>query len=255
MNLSLRTIIGISIIILTNGCYSKIAENTSMHTYICKKTSSPLTIDGKLNEAQWKNANCFPLVYHSQNNSNTTVSLKMLWDEKYVYIGVDIKDRKLTAKYKSRDSYVWQDDCIELYLDTEPERHHRLTYFEIDVNPNNAVFDAFFVNFYNYNTLYKLGPCEMVTCVDFNLKSAVNINGTLNNSSDVDKGWTMEMAIPISELQTRGARKIKPGTEWMANFFYHNVEDKREFMSWLSLGRDNISHRPEFFGKIYFSSL
>ena len=33
-----------------------------------------------------------------------------------------------------------------------------------------------------------------------NLKTAVKIHGTLNNSKDIDKFWTVEMAIPLKEI-------------------------------------------------------
>jgi hypothetical protein len=215
----------------------------------------PVKIDGILDEQQWVTADIISVKYHKPGiPSNTIVSVKMLWDEQYVYIGAESNDSNLIALHDTRDSHVWQDDCIELYFDTEiEENRHSLTYFEIDINPKNTIFDAFFVNYHDYSELNRIGPCEMVTGLKLDMKTCITIKGTINNSADIDDGWTLEMAIPANQLRTQNTDVIKPGYIWKANVYYHNVEDNREFMSWSPMLPDNSAHRPSTFGKIYFS--
>ena len=52
------------------------------------------------------------------------------------------------------------------------------------------------------------------------LKTAVQLQGTLNNPRDKDRGWSLEIAIPWSALN-RGPRPAvapKDGEQWRVNF-------------------------------------
>lgn len=42
------------------------------------------------------------------------------------------------------------------------------------------------------------------------LKTAVHINGTLNNSADIDKGWSIEIAIPWNALEEAAGKRGVP---------------------------------------------
>ena len=49
--------------------------------------------------------------------------------------------------------------------------------------------------------------------------SAVQLNGTLNKSSDTDSSWTLEMAIPFSCMERPGRiSKPEAGQTWRINF-------------------------------------
>jgi hypothetical protein len=53
------------------------------------------------------------------------------------------------------------------------------------------------------------------------LKTAVRIDGTLNDNSDIDKGWTLEMALPWAGMQwLADGRSLPPkdGDEWRMFF-------------------------------------
>ena len=105
-----------------------------------------------------------------------------------------------------------------------------------------------------------------------NLKSAVKINGTLNNPNDTDEGWTLEMAIPWSAYKTSYFDQNVPADKfWRVNFsrvnWQHdikngNYERKKDtdgkFLPeynwvWSPMGVINM-HEPEKWGYVYFSS-
>ena len=51
------------------------------------------------------------------------------------------------------------------------------------------------------------------------LKTAVAVQGTLNNSNDKDHGWTIEIAYPWSAFTSRQeVKQPQVGTEWRINF-------------------------------------
>ena len=51
------------------------------------------------------------------------------------------------------------------------------------------------------------------------LKSAVKVNGTINNPNDTDKGWMLEIAIPWKAYKKGYFHKNVPKDEfWRVNF-------------------------------------
>ena len=57
------------------------------------------------------------------------------------------------------------------------------------------------------------------------LKSAIHIEGTLNNPKDTDQYWSVEMAIPmraLTELKRPPRGKPEIGEQWRINFQEYN---------------------------------
>lgn len=52
------------------------------------------------------------------------------------------------------------------------------------------------------------------------IKVAAHVNGTINDPSDIDKGWTVEIAYPWSALKECAHRDAPPkeGDQWRINF-------------------------------------
>jgi hypothetical protein len=66
---------------------------------------------------------------------------------------------------------------------------------------------------------YRNGSGAMISYNAPGMKWAVDIQGTLNNPSDVDKGWTVEMFIPFWAVTIGNTPKIPDdGDFWRINF-------------------------------------
>jgi hypothetical protein len=95
------------------------------------------------------------------------------------------------------------------------------------------------------------------------LKSAVSLNGTLNQPDDVDKGWTVELALPWKgmELLAQG-RPLPPkeGDVWRMDFSrfeaLHTCGAKVVPDPGWSLNKHGVydSHIPECFSFVHFST-
>ena len=104
------------------------------------------------------------------------------------------------------------------------------------------------------------------------MKSAITIDGTLNNPNDTDKGWILEMAIPWSVYKKSYFEKNVPKDDfWRVNFSrvnwdYQITDGKYERKKdtngkhlpeynwvWSPQGVINM-HEPEKWGYVYFSS-
>ena len=112
------------------------------------------------------------------------------------------------SKFTERDSNTWEQEVIELFIDADGDKKD---YLELQVTPANVVFDA---KFARHRSDLKIARAWNMA----GLKTAVSVDGTLNKRDDVDKSWTVEMAVPFAEVP--GAKTPpKNGSLWRANLF------------------------------------
>jgi len=174
------------------------------------KTEEGILVDGKMNEGAWskteaRNLNYFYNIDDPNDQQQTT--FRMLWDEKKLYLFYQMEDKYLTVRETQRDGEPYLDDCAEIFFITAADSLD--THFGYELNLNKASND--FIYFNNYyqgkDVVYK----------SFNPEFQVEVTyvGTINDNSDIDKGWTMEIAIPFSNFGELGSMvPIKEGTRW-----------------------------------------
>jgi hypothetical protein len=95
------------------------------------------------------------------------------------------------------------------------------------------------------------------------LRWAVQVDGTLNDDRDIDRGWRVELALPWSGFAALAqGRPLPPreGDEWRMDFsrfesFYAAGVRVSPDPGW-ALNRHGVydSHIPECFSRIVFSS-
>ena len=222
--------------------------------YPVRKTVAPITVDGVADEAAWEKAPAIPFVYFfgvDQPADEQSTTLKMLWDETNLYLFYDCADQGLTARETERNGYPFWDDCAEIFLRPSADPIGMHFAFEINLykKPNDIIM---------INGLYN-GTNIAVAGYDPDYEMEVRLNGTLNDDSDVDEGWTMEIAIPLAALRTNWALpKIGEGVEWgfMGVRLNRDVLEgnNRTVSTPFSLmgNRKNL-HEPECFGRMRFS--
>ena len=94
------------------------------------------------------------------------------------------------------------------------------------------------------------------------MRTAVHVNGTLNDDSDTDRGWSVEIALPWSGIRAlfpEGKRTIPPknGDLWAMDFSRFNTAKApapaKDSGGW-ALNHHGIwdSHVPECFARVVF---
>ncbi len=217
------------------------------------KATSALVIDGKLTEADWKKTRPYLLDHFyrvEQLSDKQETRASMLWDENYLYFSFEAEDQFITAREKDRDGTPYFDDCAEVFLIPTADKIN--FHFGFEVNLYKTSNDFVFLNsFYDdYNVVVK--------AYDPDFEVGISIDGTLNDNSDIDRGWTMEIAIPITALRTVG--KFKPltsGTKWaflLVRQDRNDPEGDRRSTSTLYSLSQNFKdvHDPQFFGLMEF---
>ncbi|HOZ07089.1 MAG TPA: carbohydrate-binding family 9-like protein, partial [candidate division Zixibacteria bacterium] len=136
---------------------------------------------------------------------------KMLWDSTCFYIGAELAEPHVWATLTRRDAVIYHDNDFEVFIDPDADTHE---YYELEVNALNTVWDLLLLKPYRDG-----GPA--VNAWDIaGLQTAVAVEGTLNDPSDVDSGWRVEIAIPWAVLAECAHRPSPPreGDRWKVNF-------------------------------------
>jgi hypothetical protein len=183
--------------------------------YICYRTDTPLQVDGKIDEDAWQQAlwsdYFIDIEGESKPEPRFKTRAKMLWDENYFYIAGDMEESDVWGTLKRRDAVIFHDNDFEVFIDPDGDTHE---YYELEVNALGAEWDLFLVKPYRDG-----GPAINAWDIQ-GLKSAINIDGTLNQPGDVDRGWSIEIAIPWEVLKQCAHKEAPPndGDQWRVNF-------------------------------------
>lgn len=214
-----------------------------------------IRIDGKLDEPAWKKT---PILGPFMDVRTARLSAsqpmrgfgRMLWDDKHLYVGVQVQDSNIIGGFPkdAKDPHLWTKDAIELLIDPDGDGDNE-DYYEIQINPQNLVFDS---QFDKYNEPRKLpdGPFGHEEW-SAKLKSAVVVNGTIDQPEDADQGYSVEAMIPWQSFTK--AKKAPPelGDVWRMNLY--GVKENAG-VGWSPiLGLGNF-HKASRFAKVRFTA-
>lgn len=223
---------------------------TPPREYTCYRTETPITINGIADEPCWQEATrTAPFVDISGEGFPTpkyTTTAQMLWDDNYLYIAARLQEDNIKASLTRRDTIIYYDNDFEVFIDPDGDC---LNYFEIEVNARNVVFDLML------DRPYRSGGNFMAQWNCPGLQCAVHLEGTLNNPSDTDQAWNVEMAIPHQALTLNFDNPLKAGKTWRINFSRVEWLKKggpEENWVWSPTGRIDM-HMPERWGYLHFS--
>ena len=188
---------------------------TNFQQYVCYTTKEPIIIDGILDEESWKKAlssNSFVDIEGSKMPLPLyDTKIKMLWDEDNLYISAWIEETHIWATYTERESIIFHENDFEIFIDPNGDTHN---YYEIEINALNTIWDLLLTKPYkDYGRPIKTWDVK-------GMKTAVHTEGTINDPSDTDDYWSVEIALPWNSLKEYAfeAKKPKDGEQWRMNF-------------------------------------
>ena len=234
--------------------------------YIVNKINDQINIDGKDDELAWSNAiytDDFIDIEGDKIPSQKT-NVKMLWDDKFLYVFAKLYENHIWGDITKRDEVIYYNNDFEVFINPNDDV---FSYGEIEINALGTEWDLFL------NRPYRLkGKAD--SSWDINgLKSAVYISGTLNDPNDLDDYWTVEIAIPLKEIEklntSRKDEKVISGDVWRINFsrvnwdfeinngVYSRKKENGKYLPeynwvWSPQGIINM-HVPENWGYLVFS--
>jgi len=221
-------------------CFSIIvtADQTSFPTTLlkgerkAKSVISPLTnvtpvIDGNLDDTCWKEAGKITGFFRikSSKAAKEKTAFYFTHDKNILYIGAVVSDPKMAADKTKRDQNIWEDDCIEIFLDPERNRKDK---FHLIISATGVLYDA------------KSGKKSWNAVPDIAVRTR----------QYPDKGWTAEIAIPFKALDVKTPQKGKVWDMKLAREDYNSVGGVPKLSSWQYVS-ENFAD-PGAFGKLVF---
>ncbi len=259
--------------------------------YIAKKITASIAVDGNIYKEPWQSAQWSrrfaDMVTGQPGLYNTQTAL--LWSDTHLYIAFRAEEPFVTAALTERDSIIFLENDLEVFIDGGD------CYYELEVNAANTVYEVFFIwkdawqkggkfdipqfdvqhpQAYTFGgdddrsgpTFWKGSHPRGIRWAFTNfdmpgLQTAVKVEGTLNNNTDLDKGWNLEIAIPWTSLQLlANGRSIPPvdGDVWnmflgrFQQLFLGGKEVKPHPAMVLNPHGVYDTHRPEKWSSIGF---
>lgn len=233
-------------------------------SYVAKHTIDSIQIDGLGNESSWEqtawSTNFIDI--EGQKVPKYRTRMKMLWDETYLYFFAQMEEAHIWGNLKQRDTVIFYNNDFEIFIDPDGDTHN---YYEFEMNALNTVWDLFLTKPYrNHGKIIDSWDIQ-------GLKTAVNVEGSINDSNDKDKGWSVEIAMPWAVLtEASNGNEIPKNQFWRINFsrvnwdfdlkngqYSRKKDDNGKFLReynwvWSPQGVINM-HEPEHWGYVFFS--
>jgi hypothetical protein len=186
-----------------------------------KKASAGIAVDGHLEEEVWNVNNAVAI---NSGNSNNTAHFGLLWDDYYLYVGVEVNDNLLCNGRRQ----AFYDDGIEICLDGNHDQ--------------SSGFDN--------NDLQLIKPVKSYWLQEMNM----NFGGIIHKYKETTTGYTMEFAIPWSVLNVTPSAGKQVGFNLIVNDDDNpgNLYNLPSQLIWA--GNSSYHQSPQNWGSIQLSA-
>jgi hypothetical protein len=208
--------------------------------YIARRISESIEIDGNIDKPIWRTAKWSERFVDMTSGVPGLFDTRtaLLWTDAHLYIAFWAEEPMVEARLLERDSLIFQENDLEVFIDGGD------CYYELEVNAANTIYEVFFV----WRDAYKRGGKFDLPQFDIHdsrtytfagnddrseanfwrgthprgvrwaftgfdlpgLKTAVRVDGTLNDNRDIDRGWSLEISIPWTSLSMLAGNRALP---------------------------------------------
>jgi len=190
-------------------------------------------LDGKISAGEWGEP-ALDSFYNEDTGKPVDAAVQthvwLRYDAENLYIAAKLLEpemEELVEEETEHDGEVWQDDCLEIFLDPQKKKDPA-DFYHLLINPLGVVCD-------------RRGASDVSDDIGWTCK------GLKVKTGKSKKYWLVEMAIPLASL---GVTKPIAGQHWGANFCRERKPGNAENSSWVNMGPE--WHQPEEFGHIAF---
>lgn len=204
-------------------------EEPARPVIVARHTAVPVVVDGKLDDAAWRNASVYPLMFTAAERKvgtrlQETGYAMLAWDDTHLYAALKCDDSDVVAEGGGDQLSQWKlGDTMELLLKPAAATW----YWELHATPAGRKSSIFIPG----RGRFWLDSAFDYTC---GLSVAADVVGTINHWEDEDKGWSVEMAMPIANLTERGDA-FGQGTHWtvlITRVNFSRTLSNKEFSMW-----------------------
>jgi hypothetical protein len=260
--------------------------------YTCRRARRKPALNGRLDSLDWHDVERSPRFVDMATGEPGFFDTRAaaMWDDDYLYVGFWIEEPFVRAKLTERDSLIFQENDIEVFIDGGD------CYYEYEINALGTEYEVFFIwrDAYTKGSRFDVPEFDLLEhqALSFGgdydrdpksfwdgthprgtrwvfrdwdfpgLRSAVHVDGKLNDDTVVDKGWTVELAFPWDGMRAlANGRPLPPkdGDIWRMFFgrfqlLHSGGKEVEPHPAW-AWNRHGVydTHLPERFTYVHFS--
>ncbi len=219
--------------------------------YVCPRVSAPPVIDGAVDDTVWRSAPPTEVFTRFDAEAADAALLRttarLAWDDGYLYVAFECEDPDVWSDLTDRDANLWEGEVVEVYVDPDGDGEQ---YFEFEVNPRNAVIDL------RIPRSVQGAPQDVEAARQWDavgLRSAVRVEGTLDDRDDRDRGWSAELAVPFATLADSASARPRLGDVWRMQLFRIDRSKSLTHPQFLAWSATDAFHNPTRFGRLSFA--
>lgn len=236
--------------------------------YYCRRATKPFTLDGRLDKEFWQEAPFTDAFLDIEGEHmplpRFLTKAKMLWDDENFYFGAILNGDEIWGHVTKRDDVIFQDNDFEIFIDPDSDTQQ---YYEFEMNVLNTVWDLFLP------VAYRDGGSGLNGYDIHDLRTAVAVNGSINDPKGDNKSWSVEVVIPFAAITECLSERRSPKdgeyyrvnfsrVQWKVDVTEHGYEKQKEPATghplpednwvWAPTGVINI-HYPELWAFVFFT--
>jgi hypothetical protein len=222
-----------------------------MYRHIIPRATRPPELRGLWNGPAWGKAPFLVIgCFRPESTSHRPlVRSKMLYDESHLYGLFLVKDRYLRCVHTGFQAPVYEDTCVELFVEPKPDKG----YFNFEFNCGGALLASYVTDPTRISgRLAEARPLSLEEGRQVTIYSSLP---PLIEPEIEDKvTWLLEFSIPLALLETyAGSLGKLEGEEWRGNLY--KCGDRTSHSHWASWNplSDRNFHAPWDFGVLRFA--
>jgi hypothetical protein len=225
--------------------FSASLQAQTLPRYDIARAPGTITIDGKLDEAAWKQAKPvgdFHFNWWKEGEKEPTVA-KMLWDDQNLYAGFYCHDKNISADVMERHGPVSRDDAVEAFISPNPSKIRN--YYGFEINVIGTMLNFIRADWYK-------GPFNTEP-EGVRYRTTFHGQGPKRDAAS-DDHWVLELAIPFKNFEKDAAHTPpQDGDQWRLNLNRCGGKTNPQYSTWSPVTSDRPNfHVPESFGWVRF---
>ncbi len=197
--------------------------------YRCRRVARPLDLHSPEQDEAWQalpwSEPFLDITGLPELRPRFKTRIRMGWDDQFLYVGAELEEPHVWGTITENNAVMFMDNNFEIFIDPDGDGFN---YYEFEVNALGSIWEL------SLPKPYADGGKPRLGCNIDGLVRRIRVDGTLNDPSDLDRGWNVEVALPwagLTEYHRDGKSPPEPGACWRINFsrveWRHNVVDGR----------------------------
>jgi hypothetical protein len=220
-----------------------------MHkSYLVKRAKTKPNLDGDFSGGVWGEIEAVNVVSFmgDEPSHKPLTQAKALYDDEFVYVIFQVKDKYVRAVAENFHDPVCQDSCVEFFFSPGPDIS--IGYFNVEVNCGGTLLCSHQLSRDIDLKKLSLDDCKKVEIYHSDEK-------IVEPEKQGETVWTVEYRLPIDILEDYcSVDRPGPGVKWRGNFYKCADETSHpHWLTWSVVDRPEPDfHQPEFFGVLEF---